>query len=170
MRYATLAAMVVGLVAAAMPGTSGAAVPEGKIAVVRVTAIDGLATWNGPVVETRSTAFTYNGTDYRIDPSALGGLTRIQTVILIDRRTDEIRDGVLMKHHGQEVRGVAGEMFEVTDIPGKSLAYQVAMVGGNLRLLGDGDQIVAKAGENGPYHIWKIEGIDLVNQGSVILD
>jgi hypothetical protein len=38
-----------------------------------------------------------------------------------------------------------------------------------LRLVGDGDQIVARGGENGPFQVWKVTGIDLVDRGAILV-
>jgi hypothetical protein len=67
------------------------------------------------------------------------------------------------------VRAFSGTSFEVRDLQGKVLAYQVAMLGGNLRLLGDGDQILAMGGAGGPYQVWRVDGIDLVDRAAVVL-
>ena len=169
MRIATL--LVVALVVAAglAPAASGAAIPDGKVAVVRVTAINGLADFQGPTSETRSTVFTYDGTNYFIQRSALAGLDGVQTLVLVDRRTDQVSGNQLVRNFDQEVRAVPGTSFQVTDLPGKVLSYQVAVIGGNLRLVGDGDQIVATGGANGPYSIWKITGIDIVDRSAIVL-
>lgn len=147
---------------------SSAGLPEGKIAVVRVTAVDGLA-HRTPESETRTSVFTYDGTDYTIDRSALSTLDGVSTLLLIDRETDVTRNDTTTRLISQEVRAFQGTDFEVTDLKGKVLAYQIAMIGGNLRLLGDGDQIQALAGAEGPYHVWRIDGVDLADRDAVIL-
>ncbi len=169
MKLATcmLAALVV--VAGLAPVASAAAIPDGKVAVVRVTAVDGLAGFNGAVTENRSSAFSYDGTTYSIDRSSVGSLDGVQTLVLIDRRQDAVSGDKLTHAFSQEARAVRGTSFQVSDLPGLVLDYQVAVVAGNLRLLGDGDHIVANAGDNGPYHIWRIDGIDLVSRDAIAL-
>ena len=167
MKIAILGMTALMAVAFLAPSSSGAAVPEGKVAVVRVTAVDGLAAFDGPRSESRATAFTFDGTWYDVDRSALAGLDGVQTLVLIDRRTDKPSGGRMIRAFEQEVRAFSGTSFEVTDLPGKNLGYQVAMIGGNLRLLGDGDQILATGGEYGPYYVWKITGVDLVDKDAI---
>lgn len=167
MKYATLFTVAVLLLA----GAASASLPEGKVAVVRVTAINGLAQATGQPQDTRSSVFTYDGTEYTIDRSALASLEGVQTLLLIDHRRDALQAGGYLRQFTQEARAFDSLNFEVTDLPGKVLAYQVAMIGGNLRLLGSGDQIVIRGGgQGGPYHIWKVTGIDLVNKTAVILE
>jgi hypothetical protein len=169
MKFAMCALAALVVVAGLAPMASAAAIPDGTVAVVRVTAIDGLAGFNGPTTEARSSAFSFDGTDYNISRSALGSLDGVKTLVLIDRRTDSVSGGKLVHTYSQDVRAVDGSSFDVTDVPGKSLSYQVASIAGNLRLLGGGDQIVATGGENGPYHIWRVDGVDLVPADSIVL-
>jgi hypothetical protein len=129
-----------------------------------------MAKVSGQSMESRSSVFSYDGTEYKIDRSALNSLDGVQTLVLIDHRVDALQSGGYLRQFSQEVRVFDGLTFEVTDLPGKVLAYQVAMIGGNLRLLGSGDQIVIRGGEGGPYHIWKVTGIDIVDTRAVILD
>ncbi len=77
--------------------------------------------------------------------------------------------GELVSAFSQEVRAVRGTSFEVKDLAGKVLNYQVAVIAGNLRLVGDGDQIVARGGDNGPFQVWKVTGIDLVDRGAILV-
>lgn len=170
MRIATLALAATLMAAPLLSTGAAAAIPEGKIAVIQVTAVDGLAKWKGSVIENRSSAFRYDGTSYHISKSALAGMDHVQTLLLIDRRVDEVRDSVLLRNHVQEVRGIAGDAFEVTDLPDRVLSYQVAVIGGNLRLMGDGDQIMARGGDNGPFQVWKVTGVDIVDRSSVVFD
>ena len=170
MKIAIFAMAALVVVAGLAPAASAAAIPDGKVAVVQVAAIDGLAGFQGPITETRSGAFSYDGTWYHINRSALGSLDGVETLVLVDRRTDEVTGGKLVRNFSQEVRAVQGTAFTVDDLPGKALNYQVAVIGGNLRLVGDGDQIVATDGANGPYHIWKVTGIDLVDRDAILLD
>ena len=169
MRIATFACLA-SLGLALLPSVAGAGLPEGKIAVVRVTAVDGLAYADGSASETRSSAFAYDGTEYTISKSALGSTDGVQTLLLIERRKDEMSGDSVARHFSQEVRAFPSSTFEVKDVQGKVLAYQVAMIGGNLRLLGDSDQIQAKAGSGGPFSIWKVTGVDLVDQSAIVLD
>ena len=142
--------------------------PDGKIAVVRVTAVDGLAHHSAERTE-RSSVFAYDGTEYAIDSSALSSLDGVKTLLLIDRRTDKLEKDAGVETYSQEVRAFNGTSFEVKDLEGKVLAYQVAMLGGNLRLLGDGDQIMVKGGSGGPYQVWRVDRIDLVDHQAVVL-
>ncbi len=168
MKHATLAAAT--LASLLMVTSAFGAVPDGKVAIVRVTAVDGLARWDGSMIESRSTQFSFDGMQYTIDASAVQSLENVQTLVLIDRRVDQVREGVLLRNHSQEVRTVAGDSFQVTDIPDRVFSYQVGTVGGNLRLLGDGDQISAKGGDNGPYTIWKVTSIDLLDKSAIAID
>jgi len=168
MRNATLFVLMGALTLAAVP--AHADLPEGKVAVVRVTAIDGLARAAGAVTETRSSAFTYDGTLYTINDPSVTGLDDVQTMVLIDRRRDVASETGVVREHTQEVRAIKGTYFQVEDIPNHVLGYQVATVGGNLRIAGDGDQILCAAGDNGPYHIWKVTSIDLVDRSKIRLD
>jgi hypothetical protein len=34
---------------------------------------------------------------------------------------------------------------------------------------GDGDQILCPGGQNEPYHIWRIDGLRLMNRGDIVL-
>jgi hypothetical protein len=166
MKIAILALVAsVGLLGVA-PAVTSAAMPDGKVAVVRVTAVDGLAHVS-QTHESRTTTFTYDGTEYHIDSSALSSLDGVETLMLIDRASD---DDSGTRDYTQEVRAFQSSTFEVTDLPNKVLSYQVAMIGGNLRLLGDGDQILATAGTSGPYQIWKITDISLVDTDSIVLE
>jgi hypothetical protein len=170
MKIAILAIATLVVAAGLAPVASAAAIPDGKVAVVQVAAIDGLAGFEGPIAEARSGEFTFDGTWYHINRSALGSLDGVETLVLVDRRRDEVTGDKLVQSFSQEVRAVRGSSFTVDELPGKVLSYQVAMIGGNLRLVGDGDQIVATGGANGPYHIWKVTGIDLVDRDAILLD
>ena len=162
----TLAAMLA--VTWLLPADTLGALPDGKVAVVRVTAVDGLA--HHPIKDMdRSSVFSFDGTEYNIDRSALSSLDGVQTLMLIDRKTDELSGSSMVRHLSQEVRAFGGTSFEVKDLKGKVLSYQVAMLGGNLRLLGDGDQILALPGADGPFQVWKITGIALVDKKSIVL-
>ena len=88
MRIATLFVLMGAMSLASV--AAFADMPAGKVAVIRVTAIDGLAKANGPVTETRDNVFTFDGSTYTINSSAVGGLDGVQTLVLIDRRTDKI--------------------------------------------------------------------------------
>jgi len=153
-----------------LPVLAMAAMPAGKIAVVRVTAIDGLAKATGDGNEERTNAFTYDGTDYHISNNALSSLDGVETLLLIDRRKDAMSGNAITRSFSQEVRSFPSSNFVVADMKGKVLSYQLAMIGGNLRLLGDPDQIQAGPGANGPFHIWKVESFDLVDRAAISLD
>lgn len=168
MKSATLALALLAAAALFSPAETAAALPQGKVAVVRVTAVDGLAHRTAES-ETRTSSFDFDGTEYTINRTALASLDGVQTLLLIDRRTDAMDNGVMVQHFTQEVRAFTGTSFQVTDLKGKSLAYQVAMLGGNLRLLGDGDQILAMGGADGPYQVWRVDGISLVDKEAVLL-
>jgi hypothetical protein len=156
-------------VVAGIASPAAATLPEGKVAVVRVTAIDGLALAQGPVSQTRTSAFAFDGTTYTLESASLGSLDGVETLLLIDRRRDEASGGGVTQVSSQEVRALPGTAFVVEDVPGKKLQYQVAMIGGNLRLMGPGDQILATGGDKGPYTIWKIEDVDLVSKSAITL-
>jgi hypothetical protein len=165
MRIATLFVLMGALTTVSLPAFAD--LPQGKVAVIRVTAIDGLARAGGAVTETRNNVFSFDGSTYMIKDSAVGGLDGVQTLVLIDRRTDKSSGDSVIRENTQEVRAVKGTYFEVTDIPNKVLGYQVATVGGNLRVSGDGDQILCTGGKLGEYHIWKVDSVDLVDRTSI---
>lgn len=169
MKSASFALLTLILAAGLATTAFAAAIPDGKVAVVRITAIDGLAGSSAAATQTRSTAFSFDGTNYFIAPSAAAGLEGAETLVLIDRRKDMMVGGDLVSAFSQEVRAVRGTSFEVKDLAGKVLNYQVAVIAGNLRLVGDGDQIVARGGDNGPFQIWKVTGIDLVDRGAILI-
>jgi len=168
MKPATL--LLVAAFGLSLPALALAAMPANKIAVVRVTAIDGLAKATGDGNESRTNAFTFDGTDYHINKDAVSNLNGVQTLLLIDRRKDEMSGNAVTRTYSQEVRSFPSTNFVVTDVKGKVLSYQVAMIGGNLRLLGDPDQIQATSGANGPFHIWKVESYDLVDRSAITVD
>lgn len=165
MKFATCA-LLVGLLALA-PVAATAGVPEGKVAVVTVTSVDGLAKADGKVTESRTSLFSFDGTDYTIDRSALASIEGVETLVLINHRKDTAAGDGVTRAYSQQVRALGTSNFTVEDLPGKVLSYQVATVGGNLRLLGDGDQIVCSAGDKGPFRIWKIESVKLVDRASI---
>jgi hypothetical protein len=169
MKIATFACLA-SLGLALLPTVVAAGLPAGKIAVVRVTAVDGLAYATGLASESRSSAFAFDGTEYSISRSALASTDGVETLLLIERRKDEMSGDSVVHRFSQEVRAFPSSTFEVKDIQGKVLAYQVALIGGNLRLLGDSDQIQAKAGSGGPFSIWKVTGVDLVDRSAIVLD
>jgi hypothetical protein len=168
MKPATL--LLVAVLGLSLPVLAMAAMPAGKIAVVRVTAIDGLAKATGDGNEERTSSFTFDGTDYHINKNALSSLNGVETLLLIDRRKDDMNGSAITRSFSQEVRSFPSSNFVVTDLKGKVLSYQLAMIGGNLRLLGDPDQIQAGPGTNGPFHIWKVESYDLVDRDAITLD
>jgi len=168
MKSATFVLALLVAAAAFSPAETAAGLPDGKVAVVRVTAVDGLA-HHAAESETRTSTYDFDGTEYHIDRSALASLDGVQTLLLIDRRTDELGRGTMVQRYSQEVRAFTGTSFTVADLKGKVLKYQVAMLGGNLRLLGDGDQILAMGGNDGPYQVWRVDGISLVDREAVIL-
>jgi hypothetical protein len=162
-----LLAAAIGL---SIPALVLAAMPANKVAVVRVTAIDGLAGAKGDGTEARTNAYTFDGTDYHINHDALSNLNGVETLLLIDRRKDEMSGNAITRTYSQEVRSFPSTNFVVTDVKGKVLSYQIAMIGGNLRLLGDPDQIQAGPGANGPFHIWKVESYDLVDRSAITVE
>jgi len=166
MKNATKMLWIGALVLALTPSWALAAIPDGKIAVVRVTSVDGLALVNGPIEVTRESAFSYDGTTYSVDLASLDG---IKTLVLIDHRTDSAGGGKVTRAYSQEVRAITDSHFEITDIPGKTLTYQVASIAGVLQMTGDGDQILVPSGDNGPYHMWKVESVNLVNASAIEL-
>ena len=168
MKTATLG--LVGVLSLSLPGLVMAALPAEKIAVVHVTAVDGLAQATGEGTESRTPAYRFDGTEYRISKGALQTLDGVQTLLFIDRRRDEMNGGNVTRNFTQEVRSFPTSSFTVTDLKGKVLSYQVAMIGGNLRLLGDSDQIQASGGSGGPFHIWKVTGYDLVDRSAITLE
>jgi len=168
MKSATFVLGIVVGILGLIPTGASAALPEGKVAVVRVSAVNGLAHVT-PTREDRFEIFSYDGTEYRVDRKVLPSLDGVETLLLIDRKTDEVGREGAVRHYTQEVRTFGTTSFQVPDLKGKVLSYQVAMIGGNLRLLGDGDQIRATGGDTGPFQIWRVESIDLVDRDAVVL-
>jgi len=166
MKNATCALMFAALILTLAPAAM-AALPTGKVAVVTVTSIDGLAHFDGKVTDTRSSVYSYDGTDYTIDGSALSSVDGVETLVLVSKRTDTVTGGTMIRQFSQEARALRGTHFEVTDLPNRVLDYQVAMIGGNLRLTGAGDQILCESGKTGPYHIWRVDGIDLIDRSAI---
>jgi len=164
------AILVLLLASIAAPAAQAAFPPEDQVVVVRVTTVEGLATAGTAASETRSSVFSYDGVTYHIDKSALGSLDGVKTLVLIDRRRDSMQGGNLVSAFDQEVRAFPSLSYQVSDLPGKVLDYQVATVGGNLRLLGSSDQIQARGGAGGPYRIWKTTWVDMVPRASVVLE
>ena len=162
--------VLVGALSLGLPALAMAALPAGKVAVVHVTAVDGLAQASGEGTESRTPAYYFDGTEYRISRESLQTLDGVQTLLFIDRRRDEMNGGNVTRKFTQEVRSFPTSSFTVTDVKGKVLSYQVALIGGNLRLLGDSDQIQASAGSGGPFHIWKVTGYDLVDRSAITLE
>ncbi len=74
MKSASFALLTLILAAGLATTAFAAAIPDGKVAVVRVTAIDGLAGSSAAATQTRSTAFSFDGTNYTIAPSAAASL------------------------------------------------------------------------------------------------
>ncbi len=149
--------------------TATVAGADEQIVVIRATSIAGLADYEGRITETRDELFSRDGAEYTIARSALAELDGIRTLLLVDYRRDAVDKNGLVRRHGQEVYAIAGDAFTVGDIPGKPLSFQVATVDGRLGLLGDGDQILCPGGPHGPFHIWKIEGIELVGREALRL-
>jgi len=164
------AILVLLLASMAVPAAHAAFPADDHVVVIRVTAVEGLASAGTAASETRSSVFSYDGVVYRVDKSALGSLDGIKTLVLVDRRRDSMQGGNLVSAYDQEVRAYTTLDYQVSDLPGKVLDYQVASVGGNLRLLGSSDQIQARGGAGGPYRIWKTTWIDMVPRNSIVLE
>lgn len=143
--------------------------PAGKIAVVEVTAIHGLADYDGEVTETFQTAFATDGRAWTLD-AAVGDLDEIQVLLLVSERRERIAGNELRRQYRQQVRPLADTDFVITDLPTLELEYQLDMYKGRLALGGDGDYILCTGEENEPYHIWRIDGLHLVDRDDIVLD
>ena len=93
----------------------------------------------------------------------------METLLLIDRRRDDASGDGITQAYSQEIRAIRGTSFSVDDVPGKTLQYQVSVLGGVTHLMGPGDEILATGGAKGPYMIWKIESVDLVSKKAITL-
>jgi len=164
------AILVLLLASLAVPAAQAAFPADDQVIVIRVTAVEGLASAGTAASETRSSVFSFDGVSYRIDTSALGSLDGIKTLVLVDRRRDSMQGGNMVSAYDQEVRAYKTLDYQVSDLPGRVLDYQVASVGGNLRLLGSSDQIQARGGAGGPYRIWKTTWIDMVPRDSIVIE
>jgi len=169
MRSARISLLLTIVLLAALAATVAAQRSDDTIVVIRATAIAGLADYDGPVRETRERAYTRTGDGYAIDAGALQSLDGVQALLLVESRRDLVRDGALTRRHAQDVRPLPSGSFEIEDVPGKLLSYQLATVDGQLGLLGDGDVIYSPGGAHGPYFIWRIDGIERVDRGQVTL-
>ena len=160
--------LATGVLAVALAGAAVASsVPEGKVAVIRATSIDGLARHDGQVTESFDTAYSFDGTTWNLE--GVSSLDGVKTILLVDHREDSAADAGLVRKHSQDIRVFNSTQFTVQDVPGKTLTYQVASIAGNLRLLGGGDQILATGGDHGPYHVWKVEEVRLVDADAISL-
>ncbi|MBN1268729.1 MAG: hypothetical protein JXB04_04015 [Kiritimatiellae bacterium] len=169
MRSARISLLLTIVLLAALAANAAAERSDNTIIVIRATAIAGLADYDGPVRETRERAYTREDDGYAIDGTALASLDGVQALLLVDSRRDLVRDGALTRRHAQDVRPLRGVSFEIEDVPGKLLTYQLATVDGRLGLLGDGDVIYSPGGAHEPYFIWRIDGIERLDRGDVRL-
>lgn len=169
MRSARISLPLTIVLLAALAATAAAQHSDDTIVVIRATAIAGLADHEGPVRETRERAFAREGDGYAIDRGALASLDGVRALLLVESRRDLVRDGALTRSHAQDVRPLRGDRFEIEDVPGKLLTYQLATVDGRLGLLGDGDVIYSPGGAHGPYFVWRIDGIERLDRGDVTL-
>lgn len=161
---ATLATM---LCALALPvSASAAGIPDNKVVVVRIKAIDGRDAAASSVKVNRSEQFMA-GARYHVSKSAVSNLDGVRTLVLVERRTDSVAGGELTQTLKMEAMGVNGDVFNVTGTDGKSVSYAVDVLNdGSVDLLGPKDRIVVRQGE---YQIWKIQSAQLVSRDRINL-
>ena len=164
MKRATIAFILGGIL---MAGSATAAIPDGKIAIIRATSVSGIAAHEGPIKVERSSTMSYDGTRFAFADWVVSSLQDTKAILVIDYRRDYIHDGVLVKKHSQEVQMFDDSMFDVQVNANTEVTYQVASVAGNLRLLGDEGHIACQGGLQGPYQIWRIDDIDLVDAKTI---
>ena len=151
---------------AALAGAAVAGLPAGKVAVVQVTSVDGIAGHDGAVETKFDHAFAFDGTNYTV--SGVSSLDNVQVLVMVNHRKDSVSGEVLTQQNSQEVRAYNSLHFESTDIPGKVIPYQVASIAGNLRLIGDEGHISCPGGDN--YHIWRVDNVSLVDRSAISLN
>ena len=88
---------------ALMPDSALAAIPDGKIAVIRATAIDGIAKYDGRIKIHRETSMSYDGSNYAFDRGTIDNLEETKAILVIDQRRDEFEGNILVRNHTQEV-------------------------------------------------------------------
>ena len=162
--FASLATV---LCALALPAsTQAAGIPDNKVVVVRIKAIDGRDANVNSVRVNRSEQFMA-GARYHVSKSAISNLDGVRTLVLVERRSDAVSGSELTQNVKLEALGVNGDMFSVTGADGKSVNYAVDVLNdGSVDLLGPGDRIVVRPGE---YTIWKIESAQLVTRDRINL-
>lgn len=166
MKRATIALILGGLLIA-LSANAVAAIPEGKVAVIRATRVNGIASHEGPVKVEREAVVSYDGRQYAFPAWVVASLGDTKTILVVNDRQDTVVDGVLIKKHTQKVQLFDASMFTVQVNPDTQVTYQVASVAGNLRLLGDEGHIACQGGTDGPYQIWRIDDLDLVDVRSI---
>lgn len=163
-RIATLATV---LSALALPvSTHAAGIPDNKVVVVRIRAIDGLDATASSVKINRNEQYMA-GARYHVSKTALSNLDGVRTLILVERRTDSMAGGELTQTVKLEAMGVNGDVFSVAGADGKNVNYAVDVLNdGSVDLLGPKDRIVVRPGE---YQIWKVESAQLVTRDRIRL-
>ena len=167
MRTATCAMLLGASLLAALAGAGLAEIPQGMIAIVEAKDIDGLALVEGAIDETWQESFAVDDAGYSIDRKALASLEGVDALLLIHHRSDVTARGGILHKNWQEVLPIRGGAFEVEGVPELVLNYELLMSGDQLVLAGGGNQILCPEGERGPYHIWKVEKLRLVDREDV---
>lgn len=165
--FATLATVLAAFIASTAPAPAQAGgIPDNKIVVVRIKAIDGLDKSAANVQVNRTEQYVRGGR-LHISRGAIANLDGVRTIVLVERRNDSMSGADLVQNVKLEATAVNGDMFSVTDADGKKLSYGVDILNdGSVDLLGPKDRIVVR---NGQYQIWKIESTELVSRDGIDL-
>lgn len=162
--FATLATVLAAFVAV-MPAQA-AGIPDNKIVVVRIKAIDGLDKSAANVTVNRTEQYVRGGR-LHISRGAIASLDGVRTIVLVERRNDSLSGADLVQNVKLEAAAVNGDMFSVTSVDGKKFSYGVDILNdGSVDLLGPKDRIVVRDGQ---YQIWKIESASLVSRDGIDL-
>lgn len=162
---AVLAATVAASALAPAPARAGG-IPDNKIVVVRIKAIDGLDKSAANIQVNRTEQFVRGGR-LHVSRSAVSSLDGVKTLVLVERRNDAMSGADLVQTVKLEASAVNGDMFSVTDADGKKLNYGIDILNdGSVDLLGPKDRIVVR---EGAYQIWKIESASLVSRDGIDL-
>lgn len=149
--------------------TAGAALPDGKILVIKATAIEGLAAVEGEIDSTFTTSYAVDAGRLSIDRKALGSLEGVDALFLVEHRLDQAARGGLSRRFSQDVRAVKGGAIRLDLLPKLELEYQLAELDGRPALAGDGGRLFAEESANGLYLVWRIDGLALVDRDAITL-
>jgi len=167
MRFASCACFFAAIALLACSAIATAEIPADKIVIIKALDIDGLAAFEGPVDETADSVYAFDGAMHHIDSSALASLSGVETLLIVDHRNDSVARGALVKKHWQEIKALADGKFDVEAVPEKEFEYELVVSRGGFELVGGTNQILCPGGDEGPYFIWKVESVSLVDRTAV---